>query len=144
MIDTLNDYRPGYQELVTQYVASKCKWSPNYASMVTADALRFLAVCAAHPGERLVSSEDVDEVVDTIVLDTELLRWLEGILGRQVVHVPSYAHDPVERARQDTAYTITMEYMRQNGPVDPHIWRDLSDGSHSAANCWTSCRLVAA
>jgi hypothetical protein len=133
-MNTLNDYRPGYQELVTRYIATKCKWTPDYANAVTADALRFLAVCADHPGERLVSSEDVDEVVDTFVLDTELLRWLEAGLGREVVHTPSYAHDPIERARANTAYTITVEYMRRSGPVDAHIWREMT-------GCWTSCQL---
>lgn len=144
-VNTLNDYRPGYQELVTGYIATKCKWTPDYANAVTADALRFLAVCADPPGERLVSSEDVDEVVDTFVLDTELLRWLEASLGREVVHTPSYAHDPIERARADTAYTVTMEYMRRSGPVDPHIWRDFSGtyGPCSMATCFTTCRLSA-
>jgi hypothetical protein len=135
----------GYHGLVIGYIATKCKWTPAYANAVTADALRFLAVCADHPGERLVSSEDVDEVVDTFVLDTELLRWLEAGLGREVVHTPSYAHDPIERARANTAYTVTMEYMRRSGPVDPHIWRDFSGayGPCSMATCFTTCRLSA-
>src|SRR6476646_4165414 len=134
MTMTFDDYRPGYHELFTSYLARKNGWTADYATAVTDSALQFLAVCAEHPGEKLVSSDDVDQAVDAIVLDTELCRWLETVLGRQVIHQPSYAHSPVERARQDIAYSITIGYMRQRGPVNPHIWRDLTDTACTVAS----------
>jgi hypothetical protein len=141
---TFNDYRPGYHDLFTGYLAREHDWTADYATTITDTALEFLSVCAEHPGERLVSSDDVDQAVDTLMLDTELLRWVENLLGHAVIHVPSYAHDPIERMRQDTAYSITIAYMRERGTVDPHIWRDLSDIGCTVANCWTSCRVLAA
>lgn len=136
---TLNDYRPGYRDLFTNYLAREQSWDEDYAVAVTDSALEFLTVCAEHPGELLVSADDTDHAIDAIVRDTELLRWLEnGPLGRTVVHIPNYVHDPIERARQDVAYSITVAYLRERGPIDPRIWRDRSAG------CWTSCRVVAA
>lgn len=70
-MSTLNNYKPGYHELVAGYLVKKCGWTPTYADAVVADAIRFLSVCADHPEEHLVPSDDVDAVVDTIVLGND-------------------------------------------------------------------------
>ena len=143
----INDYRPGYHELFANHITRKCGWERQYTDLVIEDALRFLTICTQHPDEHLVSSQDVDEIVDALVLDTALLAWLEENVweGKKITHIPNYAHDQIERARLNTAYTITIEYMRENGPVNPQIWRELSDtyGPCVIANCRT-CGVKAA
>lgn len=144
---TLDDYKPGYADLFAANLREEMDWEPNYVKAVVADALRFLRVCADHPDERLVSSVDVDQAVDRMVLDTPLYRWLSKRLGRFVDHVPTYAHEKNPMA-QALAYTTTIAYMRETGPVDPHIWRELpaacgGTGCLVVAGCWQSCRMVA-
>lgn len=112
----LNDFRTGYTNVFIQHIMAKFTWDYEFAVAVTRDALRFMALCAMPDSSNLISSPIVDDVVDTILLDTPLLMWLEKhIFGARIVHVPAYAHGITSRVITNARYEFTVALMQAAG-----------------------------
>lgn len=123
----LNDFRPGYADLFISYHAKQFGWTMNYATAVTRDAVRFMTMCAQPPaGMRMISSPIVDKIVDAIMLDTLLLKWLEkNVFGASIVHVPFYAHGVTDTGINNARYEFAIALMQAAGyEIDPDIWPD--------------------
>lgn len=156
MIDTadvneacLDGFRSGYADLFIDYHAKQFSWTPDYASAVTCDAVRFMALCAKPPSSiRMISSPDVDKIVDAIMLDTLLLRWLEkNVFGAGIVHVPFYAHGVTDPGINNARYDFTIMLMQTAGyEVDPQIWPSrlpVDYATCTASNDLEDCQMYA-
>jgi hypothetical protein len=145
----LDGFRPGYADLFISYHAKKFKWTGEYVRTVTRDAIRFMALCAKPPSSmRMVSSPDVDKIVDAIMLDTLLLRWLEkNVFGAGIVHVPFYAHGVTDAGINNARYEFTIALMQAAGyEVDPKIWPDRLPQDYAtctASNDLEDCQMYA-
>lgn len=112
----LNDFKAGYANVFIQHVMGEFDWDYEFATEVTRDALRFMALCASSESVIMVSSPIVDQVVDTIMLDSPLLIWLEkNIFGARIVHVPAYAHGIVDPVINNFRYDLTVAIMQAAG-----------------------------
>lgn len=152
MIDTvsinercLNDFKPNYLSVFATYHAKELNWSTEYTIHVTRDAVRFLALCAEPPAGQediseahvMVSSPDVDKIVDAIFLDSLLLIWLENnIFGARMLHVPYYAHGETERAISNAHYDFTIALMLAAGyEIDKEIWPSRLSADYFTCHC---------
>ncbi|MEN8655140.1 hypothetical protein ABCR94_32290 [Streptomyces sp. 21So2-11] len=79
----------------------------DMAELVTLEALKFEAACAAHPDARLKPSRVVDEGWHALILHTRVKASLAGRLGLFVHHVPEATdagrHDPGALTRSQAA-----------------------------------------
>ncbi|WP_251061536.1 hypothetical protein [Streptomyces sp. ISL-100] len=98
------------------------------AELVTLEALKFEAACAAHPGARLRPSRVVDEGWHALILHTRVKQSLADRLGMFVHHVPEAPdagrHDPDALTRSQEAITAAGYTPRPEmwvGPTDTSI-----------------------
>ena len=154
--ECLNSYRPGYLDVFVAYHADEFDWTPEYTRLVTRDAVRFLGLSAVPPAGQtptdqahvMVSSPDVDKIVDAIFLDSLLLIWLENNVldGKRMVHVPYYAHGETNPTVRELRYGFTLVLMRAAGyEVDPAIWPDRLPANYKECigGCPPPCHLMA-
>jgi hypothetical protein len=120
----VDDFRPGYSDLLITHFAKEFDWRPAFTREVLRDAIRFLSVCAIPPtghessGEApvMVSSPIVDRMVDALLLDVPLMIWLEReVMHCRMVHVPAYAHGITDQAINDARYDFTVSLMEAAG-----------------------------
>lgn len=106
----------------------------DVAELITLEALKFEAACAAHPQDRLRPSRVVDEGWHALILHTRVKAALADRLGLFVHHVPEAPdtgrHDP-------NALTRTQDAIRAAGYTpEPALWIAPTDTSIPvAASC---------
>lgn len=147
----LDDFRPGYVQLLVNHLVDETGWSEGFTAAVIADGLRFLSVCAIAPsgpaGPTMVCSPIVDVAVDAIFLDTPLLCWLEQhVFGTRIQHVPAYAHGVTDPWISNIRYEAAIDLMRAAGyEVDRKvIWptRLPVDYRPCQGGPWNDCQIV--
>lgn len=123
-VHSLDSFRPGYATLFTEHCAQEFGWNNDFAERVVTDALRVFAVSAIAPrGEQalfrvrrtMVTSPLVDKVMDTILLNTPLLMWLEDQIGGRMIHEPAYSHGVVDPIITNLRYQFTIHAMQAAG-----------------------------
>ncbi|WP_274559608.1 hypothetical protein [Streptomyces spiramyceticus] len=108
--------------------------APDVAELITLEALKFEAACAAHPHARLQPSGVVDEGWHALILHTRVKQSLAARLGLFVHHVPE-APDTSRHAPD--ALTRSLEAITAAGYTpEPAMWLAPTDTSIPvAASC---------
>jgi hypothetical protein len=107
------------------------EWST--AERIVEEALKFVATCAAIPGERLRPSRAVDKGWHALILHTHTYERLCSRLGRFVHHMPGASASEVASAE---ALERTPELMAKAGyEPDRTLWLQPS----GAAECCDYC-----
>ncbi|WP_251021382.1 hypothetical protein [Streptomyces sp. ISL-98] len=106
----------------------------DVAELITLEALKFEAACAAHPRACLKPSRVVDEGWHALILHTRVKQSLADRLGLFVHHVPeapdTSRHDPDALTRAQEAITAA------GYTPEPAMWVGPSDNSIPvAASC---------
>lgn len=128
-VSRLDEFRPGYADLFTQYCAAKFEWDTLFAADVISNALRVFAISAIKDGVEIgemhfmVTSPIVDEVIDVIMLNTPLLMWLEtNISHGRMIHEPAYSHGGMDPVLGQLRYEWTISLLEAAGyPVDRKV-----------------------
>lgn len=106
----------------------------DLAQRITAEAIKFVATCAANRFSPIAPSRVVDEGWHALILHTALYQRLCTDLGGFVHHFPERP-DP---GRYDSAVLdLTVQVMAEAGlDADPSLWLEPTDGRIVvAANC---------
>ncbi|MFC1416343.1 glycine-rich domain-containing protein [Streptacidiphilus cavernicola] len=107
----------------------------NLAERITAEALRFLAVCAHDRSARIAPSPVVDEGWHALILHTALYAELGELLGGFVHHYPEL---PVDAGYDPAVLARTLETIDRAGYVpDLELWAGPDEQSVAvAAQTW--------
>ncbi|MBT2400772.1 hypothetical protein [Streptomyces sp. ISL-100] len=106
----------------------------DVAELITLEAIKFEAACAAHPGAGLAPSRVVDEGWHALILHTRVKASLAARLGMFVHHVPEA---PNPGRRDPDALTRSQEAIKAAGYTpEPAMWVAPTDTSIPvAAEC---------
>ncbi len=120
----LDGYESGYTRLLIGGLARKKRWSFDRAQKAFVDAIRVGMLCVRNPGLTIVPSEEVDDALDYVILDSVAMRWLERhVFGARINHRPMHKIDAVEMARKEISYQVTMLLMKEAwGDLDEELW----------------------
>ncbi|MFI6278357.1 glycine-rich domain-containing protein [Streptomyces sp. NPDC050988] len=119
--------------VVTTVLRDHDELERSSAERIVKEALKFVAACAAIPGERLRSSRAVDKGWHALILHTHTYARLCSRLGRFVHHMPD---PPAPAGTPAEALERTPELMTTAGYVpDRTLWLQFSE----AAKCCDYC-----
>ncbi|WP_275462043.1 glycine-rich domain-containing protein [Streptomyces noursei] len=111
--------------IVATVLDNNTDMSPDTAARITAEALKFVAACAAFPDEHLRPSRVVDEGWHALILHTAPYARLCRSLHRFVHHVPER---PDAGRHEPGALRRTMECIAAAGyEVDVTLWLPPTD-----------------
>jgi hypothetical protein len=106
------------------------------ASEYFGECLKFLALCAARPGQAFVPSLKVDEAWHEFILCTREYTEHCSEFGRYVHHDPTDGPDLV-------AYEATRNALiQEHGEINEEIWPPLSAGTCSGSCEGGSCKTI--